>query len=87
MNSTRIRRICAVDSAVVCDRDTNRIFVGTVDETQSGLIDVQQEVTRTATVAVAAYVHALGGAVELAVGGFVYQVQVVRIASPGAGPN
>ncbi|MDO2986967.1 hypothetical protein P5V30_20765 [Mycobacteroides abscessus subsp. abscessus] len=69
---------------VVWDEHTNRIFVGTFDEEVTGLVDVQQDVTRTATVAVAALVHARGGAVEITTDGFVYQVQVAKIVSPGA---
>ncbi|SKY97393.1 Uncharacterised protein [Mycobacteroides abscessus subsp. bolletii] len=69
---------------VVWDEHTNRIFAGTFDEEVTGLVDVQQDVTRTATVAVAAFVHARGGAVEIATDGFVYQVQVAKIVGPGA---
>lgn len=68
---------------VVCDERTNRIFVGTFDENVASLVDVQQDVTRTATVAVAAFVHARGGAVEITTDGFVYQVQVAKIVNPG----
>ncbi|BBZ85212.1 DUF7446 family protein [Mycobacteroides abscessus] len=69
---------------VVWDEHTNRIFVGTFDDEVTGLVDVQQDVTRTATAAVAAFVHARGGAVEITTDGFVYQVQVAKIVSPGA---
>lgn len=68
---------------VVCDKDTNRIFVGTLDETLSGLTDVQQEVTKTAIVAVSDYIHARGGAVNITTAEFTYQVQVVKTVTPG----
>lgn len=70
---------------VVCDKHTNRIFVGTCNETLNGLNDVQQEVTKTALAAVASFVHARGGAVQFSTEGFIYQVQVVKIVTPGPG--
>lgn len=68
------------------DGSSRRIVVGTMNEAQDDLLDEKADVTSTAVVAVADYVFAGTGAVEISLDdGTAYRVEVAKIGHPGAG--
>ncbi|XTP38567.1 DUF7446 family protein (plasmid) [Mycobacterium sp. TJFP1] len=61
---------------------SRKIHVGTMNEAHDGLVDEMEDVTSTAVVAVADYVFAGTGAVEVNLDdGSAYRIEVVKIGS------
>lgn len=68
---------------VVFNEQSRKIHVGTMNEAHDELLDEMEDVTSTAVVAVADYVFAGTGAVDVNLDdGSAYRIEVVKIGSP-----
>ncbi|NTY62153.1 DUF7446 family protein [Mycolicibacterium sphagni] len=68
------------------DEPSRRILVGTMNDAQDDLLDEKEDVTSTAVVAVADYVFAGTGAIEVNLGDdTAYRIEVVKIGRTRSG--